>query len=359
MKFIKYVGILLITSVLTGCYEPTIDASSKETIKTSTQAIRDTLSDTEREEFDAALLLISFSQVEMKDLFSAGTSGAGEINLENKVKDVLHGKTASEVISEAARIKEEREKKAKQQALNEIQELETKLAKSKNAQTALNNFKVLRSRFYKEKQRFGPDKPFIELSVRNLTTHAVSRAYFKGTISSSGRSVPWHEDTFNYTIPGGLEPGESQNWHLAPNMFSDWDKVTAPENAVFTVVVEKLDGADGEALYSSTFTNRDRQRLNELKETYASVEQNFVQAEEEQPEEITAAQEEDWAEARRKRNLAFFNKNQERILRIAQQALDDKRYNRTLNLTDDYKTSDNPELQRIRKEAIYAIDRGW
>lgn len=200
MKFIKYVGILLITSVLTGCYEPTIDASSKETIKTSTQAIRDTLSGTERSEFNEALKVIMFSQIDMKDLFLAGTSEVGKANLENKYKDVLHGKTAKEIIAEAARIKAE-------------------------------------------------------------------------------KSVPANN--------------------------------------------------------------------------------NPAQAEEKQQEEITAAQEEDWAEARRKRNLAFFNKNQERILRIAQQALDDKRYNRTLNLTDDYKTSDNPELQRIRKEAEYAIDRGW
>lgn len=200
MKRLKYLVICLLTTVLVGCFEPTMDTSSMESIKASTQAIRDTLSEPERLEFNEALKVIMFSQIDMKDLFLAGTSDVGKANLENKYKDVLHGKTAKEIIAEAARIKAE-------------------------------------------------------------------------------KSV------------------------LADN--------------------------------------------------------NPVQAEEETQVEISAAQEEEWAEERRKRNLAFFDKNQERILRVAQQALDDKRYNRTLNLTDDYKTSDNPELQRIRKEAKYAIDRGW
>jgi len=62
--------------------------------------------------------------------------------------------------------------------------------------------------------------------------------------------VPWVEDDFNYQIPGGLEPGEEARWKLSPNMFSDWGKVDAPPEAVLTVTVLRLDGADGEEMLS-------------------------------------------------------------------------------------------------------------
>jgi hypothetical protein len=105
--------------------------------------------------------------------------------------------------------------------------------------------------------------------VRNGTDKAVARAYFEGTIASPDRSVPWHKDTFNYSISGGLEPGEQATWNLAPNMFSDWGKIDAPSDAVFTVTVERLDGADGEPIYSTTeFGEYERERLEQLKKEY-------------------------------------------------------------------------------------------
>ena len=97
----------------------------------------------------------------------------------------------------------------------------------------------------REKEYMG-NQPIIELTVENRTGQAISRAYFEGTLASPNRSVPWHKDTFNYSISGGLEPGEKAAWSLAPNMFSGWGKIEAPADAVFTVTVERLDGADGE-----------------------------------------------------------------------------------------------------------------
>ena len=52
-------------------------------------------------------------------------------------------------------------------------------------------------------------------------------------------------------------------------MFSDWGKVDAPADAIFTVTVEQLDGADGEPIYSTReLSERDLERLNELKKKY-------------------------------------------------------------------------------------------
>ena len=186
------------------------------------------------------------------------------------MKESVNGKTGERIIAEAAQIKFERKRKQKEQALQEIKELEEKRQLSVAAREQLKSFKVLRSRFYKQKRDFmGEEQPIIELTVKNGTSHAVSRAYFNGTIASPNRSVPWYQDTFNYSISGGLEPGEEASWSLAPNMFSGWGKVNAPSDAIFTVTVEQIDGADGKALYSTSgFGEIEEKRLSELKEKY-------------------------------------------------------------------------------------------
>ena len=103
----------------------------------------------------------------------------------------------------------------------------------------------------------------------NLAECLLSRAYFTGTLASPNRSVPWIKDDFNYEISGGLEPGEEVTWYLAPNMFSDWGKVDAPKDAVFTVEVTQLDGPDEEEMYSvNNFGEDEQERLEELLADY-------------------------------------------------------------------------------------------
>ena len=154
-----------------------------------------------------------------------------------------------------------------------VHEQERPLEEGEYRQTPaqLAQFKVTRSRFYKQQSsnRFLGPEPVIELDVTNGTSSAVSRAYFRGTIASPGRQVPWLTDTFNYEISGGIEPGESVSWALAPNQFTDWGKVEAPEDAVFTVEVYRLDGPDGKALYdASGLSERELQRLTSLQEKF-------------------------------------------------------------------------------------------
>ena len=104
---------------------------------------------------------------------------------------------------------------------------------------------------------------------KNGTSHPISRAYFNGVLASPNRSIPWHEDSFSYSISGGLEPGEKASWSLAPNIYSGWGKAEARKDAVFTVTVERLDGADGKAIFSvKEFGKKEEKRLGELKQKY-------------------------------------------------------------------------------------------
>lgn len=266
-RCLRYGMLAVLTSIMIGCSDPKIDASTDEAMKASSQKVRESLPESKRAEFDEALQVLAFSQIDMKALFAEEAAGAG--NLEDKMRSALNGKTADEVIAEANRIKAERQARERVQALDEIKELEEKRKASVKARGELKKFEVLRSRFFMRERDFMGKQPIIELSVKNGTSTPVSRAYFEGTIASPGRSVPWHKDTFNYSISGGLEPGEEATWNLAPNMFSDWGKVDAPADAVFTVTVEKLDGPDGETLYSvQDFGEREARRLADLKSKY-------------------------------------------------------------------------------------------
>lgn len=262
MKTIKKIlGLAIVVVLIAGCSDPKIDASSDESMKTSVQKVRKSLPESKRSDFDEAMKVLAFRNIDMKDLFTQGAAGVG--NLEGK--ESLNGKTGEQVIAEAARIQAERKERERPQALEEIRELETKRAKSESARDELKKFQVIRSRLHLREQK----QPIIVLTVKNGTGQAVSRAYFEATIASPDRSVPWHKGTFNYSISGGLEPGEEATWNFAPNMFSDWGKVDVPRDAVLTVTAEKLDGADGETIYSTReFNERDLERLNELKKKY-------------------------------------------------------------------------------------------
>ena len=263
-------GIGIVSSLVLfslGCSEPTIDATSDETAKASMERIHTSLSEEEKKKFQEALPVILFQDLEsLENLFSAAQD-ADSFKADALKK--LHGKTAEEVIADAERIVAERREKEREQALQEIKELEEKKQKAEAAKAYLGKFEVLKSRFYKRTRSFGTAEPIIELRVRNGTEHAISRAYFSGTLATPGRAVPWLREDFNYQVPGGVEPGETADWSLAPNMFSEWGSVEQRDDMVLTVEVMKLDGPDGETLYDSNFSEEDDKRLQALKEKYS------------------------------------------------------------------------------------------
>jgi hypothetical protein len=260
----KLVSLTILVLLLGACSKPTIDTSSDERMKASVAKVRESLPETQRAQFDKALQVLMFSRLDFATLIKDGANGTSTSL--DQAKSSLSGKTAAQVIAEADTILASRKAKEREQALGEIKELEGKQASAEAAKRELTKFEISRSRFYKHHRDFLGEESVIELTVRNNTGHAISRAYFMGTLASPNRSVPWIRDGINYEIPGGLEPGEEAKWSLAPNMFSDWGKATAPDDAVLTVQVERVDGADGKPLFSTRdFTEKDAERLTKLK----------------------------------------------------------------------------------------------
>lgn len=141
-----------------------------------------------------------------------------------------------ELDSEIARLQREQEKLAEA------------LATATEAAQTLAKLEVSDASFSLGEDSIGMPRPIIKMTVKNNTGKAISEASFIGRLMSPGRSVPWLKEPFAYTIPGGLEPGEAATWQLAPNGFSAWGTVEAPEDAELLVTVVSVEGAAGDVI---------------------------------------------------------------------------------------------------------------
>ncbi len=281
MRRDRVVGLVLLFVVVAGCASDRIDGSSPEAMQQSLERLGQDLAEEEAEAFGAAVMLVALDGLSLAEM--------GSEDLEARTAAALDGLTVEEVIARAAEIESAREAAeaeqrlraeeaareqqalaeaaAREQLVRDIAELEARQTAADEAREVLSGFVVDSARFSLEPQPYGSrSQPMIELSVTNGMDVAVARAYFRGVVATPGRAVPWIEEEFNYSIPGGLEAGESATWTLAPNMFSDWGTVDVPDDAVMTATVVDLDGADGESVVGDVaFTERDAERLQQLR----------------------------------------------------------------------------------------------
>lgn len=265
MKYLPM--LLLIMAVLPGCTESKLDTSTDETLKSSMEVMRNSLSPEKKAEFESAVQTITYSGLGK----AIGNTAGNPAGFKTSLLEEFNGKTANQIISQADLITAERKKKQFEQAASEAEEVKEKIAelekKKHNLEKSkenLSKFNILRSRFY-----YGMDnyltKPIIELTVKNNTGRAVSKVYFDSVLASPGREIPWLKASVNYDIPGGLESGEEVTWKLAPNMFSDWSKAPKDrDDMVLTVIVNRIDGADGKPIFEAAFSEQDEKTLEGL-----------------------------------------------------------------------------------------------
>lgn len=145
---------------------------------------------------------------------------------------------------------------------SKIEEVEKEIAALWNTQHVI----VDSASFYWDDE--SRTEPIIEVSLTNNSGDAVKRVFFHGILKTPGRSLPWVEDTFNYEPRGGVEPGESLQWKLAPNRFGDWgDAPNDRYDMVFNVVIESYETASGQEI--DVKGNADR--IRELKKQLAEL----------------------------------------------------------------------------------------
>ena len=87
---------------LSGCGDPTIDASSDESMMVSIKKVRNALPDNQKEKFDKSLQVLAFSNFNFEAIIEG--DAIAPRNIRAKVKDSINGKTGAEVIAAADEI---------------------------------------------------------------------------------------------------------------------------------------------------------------------------------------------------------------------------------------------------------------
>jgi hypothetical protein len=195
-----------------------------------------------------------------------------------RLKPMIHGKTAREVIvlasTEQAKAQERQIARIDEQIgslKDEVGKDETALAK---AQSVLGKVILDRAKFYFSDSGF-MTQPVIDFEIRNQSDLPLKRIYVHGILETPGRTIPWVDDTFNYEFQGGLEKGEEKHLRLSPNMFSNWGDADLKGQKTLLLTLELLDvaGPSGERVagISADEIEAKREKIKSLIEKRAEV----------------------------------------------------------------------------------------
>ena len=256
--------------VLVGCSDPKVDTSSMPAAVVSIEKVRESLPTYKRDEFDTALKIIAMSSFNGIDLFNPQRMNAAEIA--ESANAYMHGLTGDEIIERADKMLRQRRAREREQALRTLNRLEAKQDSAQRAQEHLAQISIDNARYYISTSPYGALEPVIELTVTNGSDHAVAELMLHGVLKSPNREVAWVDETFYYVISGGLAPGESATWSLAPNRFGPWGNDQIPRNAALTLTLLGVNNSKGEPLWDApALTDNEAERLEELRAEYGGV----------------------------------------------------------------------------------------
>jgi hypothetical protein len=257
---------LSVAVTLAGCGgEPTFDVSSEDAIQNSGKVMVDNLDKAKREELTNAMMV---------HLMATVAKEGCEIGDSVCALKPLDGMTAQEIIDSAKEVQNIGEivgdqmhrgfeSAAQERSANEIAQLRQEREKSDQAKEKLGQLRISNAKF-EVREGMYQDTRVISLDFTNTMEKPIAKVYMKGIYQTPARSVPWLADTFNYEVPGGVEPGETVSWNLSPNMMSDWYNQKEIDGAQLRIEVERVVFADGTEIDGSMFDEDDRRRLERL-----------------------------------------------------------------------------------------------
>ena len=270
-SLLRLSAIALSVLMIAGCSDPKIDTSSMPASVVSVEKVRNSLPTYKRDDFDQGLIIISTaSTFNSIDILNPNRMNAAEIAESANMQ--MHGLTGDQVIQRADQILRERRSREREQAMRTLTRLEEKQAKAKSDQQQLARFSIDNARYYMSESPYGAPEPVIDLKVTNATDKVISALSLRGVVISPDRSQPWIDEQFYYVVPGGIEPGETLAWSLAPNRFGPWGEPQIPSNAELTVSLEGLRGAEEQPLWDSpALSESEVTKLERLREEYGGV----------------------------------------------------------------------------------------
>ncbi|PAU72918.1 hypothetical protein CK497_07325 [Vreelandella alkaliphila] len=236
----------------------------------SVEKVRDSLPAYKRDEFDQALTIIAMSSFSGIDLLNAQRMNAAEIA--ESANAYMHGLTGDEIIERADKMLRERRAREREQALQTLDRLETKQARAEHDQQQRARVSIESADYYISTSPYGAFEPVIDLQVTNGSDQEVSELFLHGVLTSPGRETPWVDETFYYVIAGGLAPGETAQWSLAPNRFGPWGNDQIPRDTQLTLTLQGINNAQGEPLWNSpSLSENEVAKLEALRAEYGGV----------------------------------------------------------------------------------------
>jgi hypothetical protein len=225
---------ILCCFLLSACvfFDPVFDASSWDAYQRSLAAIKAKLSNDDLRRLDIALkylLLEATPKIELDG--QVLTNAVVNANLTNpntilsRLGPRINGKSAAAII-QGLSIKLDAQ----------ISEAEARL---QNSESVIGAVEISSPNYYW--RRSGSiDQPVIEFSVR---------IYFRSTLTTPNRSIPWVKQEFVQNFKGGLEPRERQKLTFQPR-YGDWNDKQLKDlpNPELKVAVINFEDANGQRM---------------------------------------------------------------------------------------------------------------
>jgi hypothetical protein len=272
----KRTPVWILATFLAACSGPMdtkIDGSTPDAYQKSLSAIKSRMSPEDAKRFEDSLVVVGMSAMIPKEggLLGMFAAMGNPEQLQRKAMEAVNGKTPREIIQAADAQKRERAEGELRSVTEELATLEKRKAEADASRPFLAKIVVGAPRYYWRTGSY-MDQPMISMRVTNNTDKALSRIYYHGTVTTPGRTIPWIDDDFNNEIRGGLEPGESKDLDLAPNMFSNWGPKETKERTdlVLTVRVINAEGVDHSKI-APEFEKQDEARLQQLQKMKADL----------------------------------------------------------------------------------------
>lgn len=229
---------------LSAC-SPTVDTSNPQEYAASITKMTEGMTEEQKAEFRDALLAIAFNG-------SGGDNGLMKsVDVGSPIflgaSDRIKGKTAPEIIKLGYETRIAALDSQMKEAVGEVQRVQAEKTKYK---AIFDNIHLDNARYYVSDSGFMV-QPVIAFKITNNSKIPIARIYVQGILTSQGRSIPWVSDDFNYEFSGGLEPSESEQLDLEPNMFGEWkvdDRYSRRDDLKLTLTLVNVENASGEKL---------------------------------------------------------------------------------------------------------------
>lgn len=239
--------ILGLALVLAGCRgEPTIDASSASEFRESTEVVKQSLPEGDRELFEQSFETLMMQGVNPLTVgLEIAANPGGE--LPESIVDQFDGKTGREII-EAARPALEEQRSEDERRYRRL------LKRRDEMRAASEMLAAIEFHDFTFKSTDGPltSQATFTGRITNGASEPVHRVTVEVQMVSADRSAPWMEFDLLETIPGGVEPGETREVEFDALAFEGWrSDIALPDNVEVKMTAVDFTTPDGVRIFAT------------------------------------------------------------------------------------------------------------